>query len=1380
MGIGGFPIDFNGRAYANDGGDVGSLLRLGTRGFVYTDRAIYRPGQKVFIKGMIRREDDVAFSLLPAGQEMRLTIVNARGETVATKNLKTDDWGGVDTDYTLADTAPTGGYRISLARVTALSQTDQQFEEILPQGGVVIGSANFTVAAYRPPEYEVGVTPATTQTVRGTTLGAVVEARYLSSGGLANTPVTWNVLASRSTFAPAQFEQYSFSDDDSVGIWDWWRPRPTPLNTPILQGSGTTDRRGRFEFNMPISSELRLPSFNNSQPELVSGTLRYSIEASASGADNQIISGRGSVTVHPAKFYAGVTTGQAVVEANKAFDAGLLVVDWDGKRIANRDLSLELVRREWKSKFDEITNGWTSEPIDEVITRTNVTSDGRGEAKWELKAPKAGTYRIVARVKDDDGRTNQAVRSVWATGSDFVPWFRENDDRIGLIANKTNFVPGETADVLIPSPFEGEHYALVTIERGHVLQHEVIKLTSNSQLYKVALTDKHVPNVYASVVLIASSQSGRLGGAYKLGSIELTVQPVTQVFKVQLSADTTLAQPGQTVNYTIRISDNAGKPVASTFTLDLVDKGILNLKPRTSDAIVKAFYGRRGLGVQTSVSLSASGNRFIDEEALGGRGGGGGAEVATADKAFEAPIARSAAPTSAQASAPSANAADGVVVRENFADTATWQPSVQTDADGKARVAIKLPDNLTTWVLRVTGADKATRVGEGLINVVANKPLLIRPVTPRFLVVGDVIELSAIVNNNTANNVNATATLRESKGLSLTTSTAQAISIDANSEAVVRWAGKVLDVPQVDVLFQVVGGAYNDASRPRLSTAPNGGIKVLRYSTAEVVGTAGQITGAGSRTELIVLPPRLDNTQGNFTVRTDASLLSALQPGLKYLETYPYESAEAVTSSFLPNALTLALLKEFKQADPALEALLKTSTADALDKLYRTQHSDGGWGWFKEQESHIHTTLYVVFGMLRAKEAGLAVRQDVIDRALNFLTPITRANVKTLPSVSDFNQMAYVAYIFGSAKRPLPTVIDGLYDQRDRLSLYAKALLALTIGQANGSDVRLKTLFADLNAKVIQSATGAHWEETSPDWYGMNSDLRTTALILMAIAKHDAKNAIAPNALRWLLSERNANGYWSSTYESAWVMIAFTEWARATNDAEANFEYGANLNGKDVIKSQASASAQSLTFNLPIAELVKDTANRLLIARGAGDGRLYYTAHLKAYLPVPDVKALNRGIQVQRRFVAANCTDGAKCPSITQAKLGETVRVEVSLIAPTNLYFVALEDTLPAGAELVDTGLATTSQLAIPPSLSRSQIAKSPFGWWWNWYSRSELRDDRVALFARYLPKGSYDYSYSIRLTSPGQFNVIPTFASQQYFPEVFGRGDGALFTVVR
>jgi len=113
----------------------------------------------------------------------------------------------------------------------------------------------------------------------------------------------------------------------------------------------------------------------------------------------------------------------------------------------------------------------------------------------------------------------------------------------------------------------------------------------------------------------------------------------------------------------------------------------------------------------------------------------------------------------------------------------------------------------------------------------------------------------------------------------------------------------------------------------------------------------------------------------------------------------------------------------------------------------------------------------------------------------------------------------------------------------------------------------------------------------------------------------------------------------------------------------------------------------------------------------------------------------------------------------------------LTIVAPNDLYYVRVVDRLPAGAEAVDTLLKTG---ALAPTLG------GVGGWGWWYFTHSEIYDDRVAVFASYLPAGSYEYTYVIRPSIAGQFRAMPAAAEQSYFPEVFGRSEGALFTIER
>jgi uncharacterized protein YfaS (alpha-2-macroglobulin family) len=371
---------------------------------------------------------------------------------------------------------------------------------------------------------------------------------------------------------------------------------------------------------------------------------------------------------------------------------------------------------------------------------------------------------------------------------------------------------------------------------------------------------------------------------------------------------------------------------------------------------------------------------------------------------------------------------------------------------------------------------------------------------------------------------------------------------------------------------------------------------------------------------------------------------------------------------------------------------------------------------------------------------------------------------------------------------------------REKLAHYGRAYLALALHltDENGYDDNIDTLLSDINNAAILSATGAHWEEDHYDWWAMNTDTRSTAIILDALARLDPDNALIPNVVRWLMVARQ-DGIWETTQETAWALIALTDWMVETGELEANYDYSLVLNGEEIEAGAATEEnvQESIKLKIPVADLVADASNLLTVARTDGNGRLYYSAHLKVYLPVEEIEAVERGIIVSRRYTLESCLEARAqdrttvCNEVREAKLGDVIRVDLTIIAPNDLYYVVVEDPLPAGAEAIDTGLATTSLLAMDPTLTRTSRIFGDEGddivydypyywWWWRWYSRSELRDEKVVLFADYMPKGTYEYSYTMRATLPGDYHVIPTLATEFYFPEVFGRSDGRLLSIGR
>lgn len=1341
------------------------------RAHIYTDRPIYRPGQTVYFRGILRAEDDMHYRL-PSSGSIEVVIYHAAGEEIYREKLDLDEFGAFHDELALDDGAPLGEYAINATL------------------GPETFYANFQVAAYRPPEFEVIVTPEQADVVSRRATSAEVEVRYFFGGPVADAEVEWNVLSATYRFEPAQFGRYDFTDEDDPWVcrWCWWGEPPTPA--VVLSGTGSTGADGHLTVALPT--------------EVMTGGQRLTVEATAYGRDGQAISGRADVVVHRGEFYVGLAPQQYVGQAGEELAVDVVTVDWAGARLPDQPLNVEVYRREWINLFVENELGgstWEWETEDTLVYTGTLTTDEQAQGMVTFTPPEGGSYRVVVSGRDRGERLVRSSTWVWVSGPEPVSWRRENNDRIMLVSDKATYMPGETADILIPSPFAGEQWAWITVERGGVLHQEVLRLESNSTVYRLPITAEHAPNVYVSAIIVKGPDATEPTATHKVGYVLLAVEPVAQELHVTLTPSIEQAEPGDTVSFDVMARDAGGEPVQAAFSLDLVDKAVLNLRPRQPDAILEAFYGRRGLGVSTASGLVISINRLLVEQmeevsahlAETARALGLGvveeevAIVAAAPMATAAPAEPVAEGERLDKGVP---LPPGVALREQFADTALWEAAVVTDGAGRASVSVPLPDNLTTWVFRGVGVTKGTQVGEATVDLLVTKPLIVRPVTPRFFVVGDRAQLAALVSNNTQGELEVTVGLHaEGLNMSESASPESVVSIPAGGEKKVTWWVTVEDVEKVDVVMSAVAGQYSDAARPRLTTGPEGTLLVHRYAAPEIVGTGGQLEGEETRTEIVALPPKQATRQGELSIRLDPSLAAGITSGLAYLEHFPYECTEQTVSRFLPNVLTYRALRDLGLTDPELDAKLPGLVEEGLGKLVRQQHTDGGWGWWPEGQSNPHLSAYVVFALVKARQTGFAVPAQVLERGLDYLEG-TLVKARELRSYREANQQSFVLYAMAEAGRAgrASEYVSDLYSRRERLSHYGRAFLALSLGLIDEDDRRLDTLLSDIQNAAILSATGAHWEETDYDWWAMNTDTRSTAIILDALVRLSTpdEGGLIPQVVRWLMIARR-EGTWETTQETAWALIALTDWMVATGELKGNYDYAVWLNDRSLSTGSVTPETvdQPVHLQVDVAELLTEMGNRLTIGRGPGEGRLYYTAHLKVYLPVEEIEPLNRGIILSRQYCRPTKDDkpqsARECQPVAEAAVGDIVQVRLTVIAPHDLYYVVVEDPLPAGAEPIDVSLETTSELAQEPELYRESEDEGKYDfyrWWWRWYSRSEMRDDKAVLFADYLPAGTYEYVYTFRATLPGEYRVIPTTAHEFYFPEVFGRADGTFFTV--
>lgn len=1293
--------------------------------YVYTDRPIYRPGQPVYFRGVVRARQDVTYTV-PALQEVPVRIYDGWGEVLFDETLPLSPFGTFSGQLDLGNEVNLGFYQI---QVDLPSTHEWQREG---------GGVNFNVAEYRLPEFQVDVTSLEPEVVQGATIEIEVDTRYFFGGPVSNATVDYNVIANPYFFSGAR--GYSFTninyDEGPASYYSFY-------GSQIASGSGVTDANGMLVIEIP--AELKETTQSQS----------FTIEAVVMDESQQAVAGRTSVVVHQGLVYAGVRPDTYVGFAGEETGFSLITVDWAGQPVASQALDVVVTERRWSSVQERDDTGrtvWTWSVEEIPVTEGRVLTGEDGLGAYSFVPPRGGVYKVLVSTTDAEGNTVYASTLLWVSSRSYVPWRQQNSSRIDLVADSDGYSVGDTAQVLITSPFQGTAEALITVERAGVLLVEHVTLDSNSYVYELPILDDYAPNVFVSVMIVKGVDATNPIAAFRSGMVQLGVDVNRKELNIEVSSDVERAGPQQTVTYTLRTTDYTGTPVPAEIGIGVTDLASLSIAAPNSGPLVSFFYGSQALSVRTSTPLTINTDELtqVTLDTIKGGGGGGGDE--------------------------------GLLeIRGEFVDTAFWNGSVVTGADGLAVIEVRLPDNLTTWRLdarAVTlGADGVMLVGQETFDLISTKPLLIRPQTPRFFVVDDVVVLAAVVNNNTDEDQTVTVAIDNIEGLSPADAggLSQTVTVPASGRVRVTWEVEVGDVQVVQPVFSVrsSGDVYTDASISPVSLDDEGSLPVYRYTVPETVGTAGVLRTADARVESIVLPARFAVAQGSLTIRVDHSLAASTIDGLTFLQNFPHQCTEQTISRFLPNIMTYRALADLGLADPVLERNLNTAVSIALQRLFSEQKADGGWGWFLQNDSDPLTTSYALIGLAEARAQGFPVDVSVIRQAQSFVA--SRLIVPGLDRPQwQLNRQAFMLYALARSGAADAARTSNLYENRSGLSIYARAFLTLTLQLIDPDDSRINTLVSELVSVAKASATGVHWEEDSRDFYNWNTDTRTTAIVLSALVKTRPTSELIPNVVRHLMVQRRADA-WETTQETAWAVMALTDWMVASGELQPDYSYTVELNGQQLAEGTATPGTVRNTEVLvvEVADLLRGEANNLLFERTDGPGALYYTAHLEAYMPVPEVQPVNRGIIVERRYVMP----GAPRQPITEARVGEVVEVRLTIIAPTELYYVVVEDPLPAGADAINPNLQTSQQIGTRPGLDLSDPLARGWGWWW--FSNIQFRDEKVVLYSTYLPVGTYEYVYTIRPGLEGTYNVIPTTAQEFYFPEVYGRGAGTIFTIL-
>jgi uncharacterized protein YfaS (alpha-2-macroglobulin family) len=1330
------------------------------RWYVFDDRKMYRPGEEVSVKGWIRRVGagrggDVG-ALAGAADSVSFAVRDSRGNEITKGTARLNATGGFDTKFKLPPPMNLG----------------YSYMQLQAEGGRGVASNRqfqhqFQVQEFRRPEFEVNAQSSEGPHFVGGHAQATVQASYYAGGGLPNSEVNWRVTATPSQYTPPNRGDYTF------GKWTpWWESfnsnaNGSQQNTQTFKG--TTDAAGRHILRIDFDS------VNPPQPSTVTA------QASVTDVNRQVWTSTTTMLVHPADLYVGLRSERFFVQQGEPLVVGSIVTDLDGKLVAGREMKMRAALLDWK----QVKGEWKQ--VESKAEECSVKS-ADGEVKCAFRPKAGGVYRVTARVLDDRERANESELTLWVAGGKQPPRRGVEQEKAELIPDRKEYRAGDTAEILVQSPFVPAE-GVLTLRRSGLVRTERFRMDKPSYTLKIPIEEAFTPNVYAQVDLVGASARTNDKGeadeklpkrpAFATGSLNLSVPPLARRLQVTATPRDKAIEPGGETTVAVEVKDAAGRPVqGSELAVVVVDESVLALTGYKLEDPVSVFYAQRGADVadyhlRRDVQLAnpADVAGQVQELPVNGRAGGMASATAGAMAPPSAtPMAKRARRDGmvlAEAVSVEAEEPTGIRLRENFNALAVFAPSVPTDAQGRAEVRVKVPDNLTRYRVMAVSVAGGRQFGSGESSITARQPLMVRPSAPRFLNFGDRFELPVVVQNQTDRPVEAEVAVRASNA-ELTDGQGRRVTVPANDRVEVRFPTSASKAGTARFQIGAVSGRFADAAQIELP--------VWTPATTEAFATYGEMDASGALVQPVKAPPDVFKQFGGLEVQTSSTQLQALTDAVLYLVAYPFECSEQLSSRVLAVAALRDVLTAFKAKDMPSPDEMKAAVARDIKRLQGMQNDEGGFAfWRRGDESWPYVSIHVAHALERAKEKGYDVPQGMLDKSKSYLRDI-ESHIPHYYSRDARNALvAYALYVRNrmgdrDAARARRLVAD---EGLDKLSLEAVGWLLPVLSGDKGSTAEVAAIRRLLNNRAEETAGAAHFTTgySDDDYLLLHSSRRADAVILEALIGDQPESDLIPKIVRGLLAHRT-KGRWENTQENAFVLLAldryFQTYERSTPDFVARAWLGDAYAGEKQFRGRSTDRQQ---FDVPMRYLAEHGGGaQNLTLQKEGAGRLYYRIGMQYAPSSLKLAPADYGFTVERTYEAVDDPKDVRrdADGTWHVKAGAKVRVRLTLVAPTRRYHVALTDPLPAGLEALNPALAVTGSI---PEDQKAQPAN--FGWWWvrPWFEHQNLRDDRAEAFTSLLWDGVYSYSYVARATTPGAFVVPPPKAEEMYHPETFGRG---------
>ncbi|MDZ4858700.1 MAG: alpha-2-macroglobulin family protein [Candidatus Hydrogenedentes bacterium] len=1139
---------------------------------------------------------------------------------------------------------------------------------MVPGSEKAIGSYAFNLEEFVPNTMKATLAIAESMWLSGQPYTIKLNAQHLFGAAASERTAEARIVLKPAVYRPEKWKGYTFGNDVTQN--------PEVISTGEVQTNATGDASFPFEYTAPA-------------------TITYPLSALVIGRvfelGGRAVADTKEVTLLPSPISLGLSVGTGDSGTGIVVNVAAITPEESPANLATVKVTLE--KQVWNYYVRRFYNyhesNW-SESFEPTETREVTLANGAGSVSFNISG--YGYYRV--RVHSD--KTPQfSTQSFYSYGGQPQLVDAARPSLIKLTADKPRYTVGEQAIIRVEAPFDGKGFVVV---QGQEIQSIMpVEIVNGVGSVSLPIGKDQYPNVWVEATVVHAIKDGQSQvypfSSFALASLE--VDDPARTIAVTFPALPEEIPPMSDAQFTVETRDPAGNPLPVEVTLAAVDEGIHGITSYESPDPIAYLSRARRPDYRRAHYYDKVAYDF-EKTQIGGD--------------LDALMAKRAAS-----------------VDENWIrPVALWSGVVQTDANGRATVTMKVPE-YSGQLRLVAVAASAQATGAQTGNVYVRRPFTLRTSMPRFLLPGDKASCRATVHNNT----DATAVCAVSwtvEGTLEPMSGTKEVDVPAHGEAsVLVDFGAAQTIGQGAIQWYAV---LKDASGTEVE-------KLAQHAPVPVRAPAA----FQSHHELTVLKPSDSTTVKNAVfvddARTEIEIVLGASPvlrvfdALKHVIGYPYGCIEQTTSRLMPMYLLKQnsdLVEQQLEKEQNLEAFIQTG----IKRLFSMQTDSGGLGfWPGAQTPYDYGSVYALHFLTLVKNGrDFELPEENFAQLQNYAKKVSRDWSNSNESALYLRAYAVYVLALGGDGEALQQI-----QRFDTVSIPRAARFLLAAALAiNGND-------ADRVKLYLSSAPSTPFTITEPDGT-LNSEIRNVAVELLALQQINGDAAQmsekADQLTAFLTKQRHG-----TTQETAFICAALIGYLNAI--------------AIDAGKAGASIDAPQGKSELKGIEMYKGFhagPNGAFTILNTGAAPLYLNATTRGVPATPDTSAIAEGIEVTRATHAENGDVYAQT-TFTQA---ESYIIGVQLVCDRPVKNLIVADLIPAGFEIQNPRLEAD---AVPSAALKGAVTPSYL----------EVRDDRLVAAFDSLDAGKHMFYYLVRAVTPGHYTYPAVTAECMYDASVRGRG---------